>query len=282
MIEKDIEVKLEKSKLTMRGKVFNPNAKHVALCWHGWLDNCMSFDKLARALPELKIIALDIPGHGKSDHIPEGMVYLYHLFMLWASEWIESTKEDEIILLGHSLGATVFSMVAPLFPKKVKSFISIDSLGPLSSEKGELVSKMEASFRSYMELNDQVTPIKHPYEKVIKIRAHVENISEKDSALLCSRDIYEKDGKHYWSTDKRLKLRSPHYFYESQIEEYFSKNESQNLIIMGKSGLVQKYDKSHRVKSLKKHVVVELEGGHHVHIEHPDAVANTIRDWLEI
>ena len=125
MFEEDIEIELKKSKLTMRGKLYNRDAKITALCWHGWLDNCLSFEKLARALPELKIYALDIPGHGLSDHIPEGMNYFYHQFMLWAAEWIESTEEDDLVLLGHSLGATIFSMTIPLVGGKVKSFISI-------------------------------------------------------------------------------------------------------------------------------------------------------------
>ena len=71
----------------------------------------------------------------------------------------------------------------------MKSFISIDSLEPLSSEKGELVSKMEASFRSYMELNDQVTPIKHPYEKLLKSELML-RIFLKRTQLCCPLGIF--------------------------------------------------------------------------------------------
>ena len=60
----------------MRGKLYNPDATKVAFCWHGWLDNCPSFEKLL-AMPELNIRD-NIPGHGLSDHIPQGMNYFYH------------------------------------------------------------------------------------------------------------------------------------------------------------------------------------------------------------
>ena len=109
-----------------------------------------------------------------------------------------------------------------------------------------------------------------------------EKISKEDAALMCSRDLKEKDAKLYWNTDKRLRLRSPHYLYEEQVKEYFSHNNAHNLIIYGNKGLVVKYDKSSRLAYLKNYKAVELEGGHHLHLEYPEAVADVIRDWLKL
>ena len=46
--------------------------------------------------------------------------------------------------------------------------------------------------------------------------------------------------------------------------------------------LIHKYDKSSRLSYLKKHKAVELEGGHHLHLEHPTVVADVIRAWLKL
>ena len=116
---------------------------------------------------ELKIYALDIPGHGLSDHIPDGMNYFYHQFMLWAAEWIESTEENDLVLLGHSLGATIFSMAIPLVGGKVKSFISIDSLGPLTS-KEEISTQDEGFFGFLMNFKEKVSPLNHSYDSIIQ------------------------------------------------------------------------------------------------------------------
>ena len=213
MKSEKIEVYLEKSKLTMRGKVYNPDAKVTALSWHGWLDNCLSFEDLAAELPELRIIALDIPGHGLSDHIPEGMAYFYHLFMVWASEWVMMQESDKIVLLGHSLGGTVFSMIAPMFPERIKALISIDAIGPITSTNEQLVTKMRASFDSYYNMDGNLNAIKHDFKDVVRIRAKVEGVSLEVSKRFCERDILETDGNIYWRTDKRLKLKSPHYFF---------------------------------------------------------------------
>ena len=77
-------------------------------------------------------------------------------------------------------------------------------------------------------------------------------------------------------------MKSPHYLYEEQVAEYFSHNNAQNLVIYGNKGLIHKYDKKSRLSYLKNHKAVELEGGHHLHLEHPTAVATVIREWLKL
>jgi hypothetical protein len=50
-----------------------------ALCVHGFMDNAMSFAALAPLLLEdgrrLHIVAIDLPGHGLSDHFPPYVAY---------------------------------------------------------------------------------------------------------------------------------------------------------------------------------------------------------------
>ena len=41
-----------------------------ALCLHGWLDNAASFIPLAPLLKPLDLVALDMAGHGHSQHRP--------------------------------------------------------------------------------------------------------------------------------------------------------------------------------------------------------------------
>ena len=45
------------------------------LALHGWLDNAASFIPLAAALPGLDLVAIDLPGHGHSAHMPPGTQY---------------------------------------------------------------------------------------------------------------------------------------------------------------------------------------------------------------
>ena len=61
--------------LSLRGLQWgDPTAPHKMLCVHGYMDNAMSFATLAPLLLQdgrrLHIVAVDLPGHGQSDHFP--------------------------------------------------------------------------------------------------------------------------------------------------------------------------------------------------------------------
>ena len=42
---------------------------------HGWLDNAASFLPMLPHLPGLDLLLLDLPGHGRSAHLPVGTEY---------------------------------------------------------------------------------------------------------------------------------------------------------------------------------------------------------------
>ena len=51
------------------------------LALHGWLDNAASFVPLAPHLPGIDLVAIDLPGHGHSAHLPPGADYSFALAM---------------------------------------------------------------------------------------------------------------------------------------------------------------------------------------------------------
>ena len=61
--------------LRMRGLQWgNCTAKNKVLCVHGYMDNAMSFSTLAPLLLQgpnpPHVVAVDLPGHGLSEHFP--------------------------------------------------------------------------------------------------------------------------------------------------------------------------------------------------------------------
>ena len=97
-----------------------------AIGLHGWLDNANTFDRLAPLLPELNFIAMDFAGHGRSDHRPTGVHYhpLYDMQDVLAVA--NELNWHQFHVIGHSMGASIASELAAMFPDRIRSAVHID------------------------------------------------------------------------------------------------------------------------------------------------------------
>jgi len=69
------EVRLSLPHLEVAAHLYGPDDGKPVIALHGWLDNAATFSRLAPRLQGLRIVALDLPGHGHSDHRPIGAGY---------------------------------------------------------------------------------------------------------------------------------------------------------------------------------------------------------------
>ena len=107
----------------------SPSKPHI-FAVHGWLDNCNSFYFLGPALADVgyHVIAIDLPGHGLSDHLPPGLHYHDLEFISIIHRLITKLgwKGSGFSLVGHSLGAGICLLYTVAFPKQVKHLIMLD------------------------------------------------------------------------------------------------------------------------------------------------------------
>jgi len=76
MLARDIEIALPHLRLAACS--WGDPALPPLLALHGWLDNAASFERLAPLLCEhFHIVAIDLAGHGRSQHRPAGLWYHY-------------------------------------------------------------------------------------------------------------------------------------------------------------------------------------------------------------
>lgn len=86
------------------------------LCSHGWMDNAASFSLLAPALAAAGFVvaAVDLPGHGRSAHLPPGQCYYgpdYVTALLGAAEAL-GWDATGYAVVGHSMSAGIASVAA--------------------------------------------------------------------------------------------------------------------------------------------------------------------------
>jgi pimeloyl-ACP methyl ester carboxylesterase len=107
----------------------NPDAPPLIL-QHGGRDHCRSWDWVADELRhDWHVIAPDLRGHGDSDWSPEGN-YAMDAFVYDFAQLIHTLGYDQVSIISHSLGGSIATRFAGLYPDKVRKLVNIEGLGP--------------------------------------------------------------------------------------------------------------------------------------------------------
>eukprot|EP01125_Pyxidicula_operculata_P018487 TRINITY_DN6560_c0_g1_i1.p1 TRINITY_DN6560_c0_g1~~TRINITY_DN6560_c0_g1_i1.p1 ORF type:complete len:137 (+),score=10.24 TRINITY_DN6560_c0_g1_i1:36-446(+) len=119
--------------LRLAGKRWGPleNPKERVIALHGWLDNASTWDGVAPILARqgMCVLCLDFLGHGKSDHIPAVDEYSLFCHVATVNYAIQVIGWKQFVLMGHSMGAAVSTIVAATFPEYIKCTILVEGLG---------------------------------------------------------------------------------------------------------------------------------------------------------
>ena len=97
---------------------------------HGSSDHARSWDWTARALQNrFHVVALDLRGHGDSQWSPDG-AYLVAYHVVDFVEFVDSFKDERVTIVAHSLGGSIASRYAALYPDRVEKLVLVDGFGP--------------------------------------------------------------------------------------------------------------------------------------------------------
>ena len=93
---------------------------------HGWSDSSFSFSRVMPLLPsELRVIALDLRGHGHSDRPASG--YLIPQLADDVVQAMDALRVPSAVVVGHSMGSFVAQAIAERAPERVTSLVLMGS-----------------------------------------------------------------------------------------------------------------------------------------------------------
>jgi sigma-B regulation protein RsbQ len=96
---------------------------------HGWTCDSTSWAAQVPAFDKkYRVITLDLPGHGQSGSPKDGK-FSMDLFARAVEAVRVESKAQQIVLIGHSMGAPVIRQYAHMFPDHVAGLVAVD--GPL-------------------------------------------------------------------------------------------------------------------------------------------------------
>ena len=276
------EISLSTPVLNLAAKAWGPPHGPPVLALHGWLDNAASFQPLAEYLPTIRLVALDLPGHGRSDHRPAGTVYHFIDYIPSVIAAADALAWDSFALLGHSLGAGVASFVAAALPARVTHLALIDGIGPVAGEIDEIPGRLRKSLQAQQRLPGKKVPVYADVRAAVKARHEASGLSLAAAELIASRACKKVPGGVTWRSDPRLTIPSPLYLSEQQVQAMLRAIRAPTLLIRSLQGFAIKRPHTlERCACLADVKIVDLPGGHHLHMEQAQAVAEVLRDCWE-
>ena len=267
--------------IKLAGLAFGDPDKPLILALHGWLDNAASFLPVADYLQDYYLVAIDFAGHGLSQH--RSLDAHYHLldFVHDLHELVLVQGWSDFILLGHSMGGIVGSLYASSFPEYVSRYITMESFGPMTKTEASSAAQLRESIESRIKIRDREPRHPESLESVVRARVQAGDLAQASASLLVQRNLSEKDSQLYWLTDRRLRAISSLRVTDGQAQAFMQCISCPVLAIEGSKGFDMMKTRMQERRSWVSHLkTVVCEGGHHLHMDNPQAVARAILDFL--
>ncbi|GAB2629138.1 alpha/beta fold hydrolase [Novilysobacter erysipheiresistens] len=256
------------------------------LALHGWLDNAASFVPLQPHLRGIELVAADLSGHGASAHLPLAAGYTVVNAARAMFGLADALGWQRFSLLGHSLGAAVASVMAAAAPQRIERLLAIEALGALAEDEANTALRLQ---RAFCETRSARKPLRVFPDIASAVRARVQagGIDEAVARLLVERGLapVQQDGGESgfaWRSDPRLTRDTAVRLSEPQVRDLLRGIECPTRVIYAEPAQTYFPEplRQARFDCLRHGELVVLDGGHHLHMEQPAAVAAAIGDFF--
>lgn len=245
---------------------------------HGWLDNADSFALLAPLLaPHRRVIALELPGHGHSDHLPAGAGYhlLDHVRAVLTA--LDALALPRCSLLGHSLGAGIASLVAAAAPARIECLHLMEGLGPLGDDGSHTLQRYRDALAA-PPANGKALRVFRDAGQAARARSMASGMDAQLARPIVERGLREAEGGWQWRSDPRLTRPTAVRLAEPQLHALLAGIEASTSLLLAQPATpyLPAAMMAARAACVPRIAVEHLAGGHHLQLEQPQAVAQ----WL--
>jgi pimeloyl-ACP methyl ester carboxylesterase len=255
------------------------------LALHGWLDNAASFVPLAPHLDGIDLVALDLPGHGGSAHRAPGHDYVFVDWIHDVLDALDALGWDRATLLGHSMGGGIASLVAASVPQRVERLALIEALGPIGGRVEDAVPRLRQAVAARRIADASPARLARTMASVdaaIDARLAASTMARDAAALIVERNLRTVPGGVAWRSDPRLKLPGHVRSDEATVQAWLAAIECPVLVVAADPApaYFSASIRDARLHALKDGRCLEIRGGHHLHMEQPEAVAKVLAPFL--
>jgi pimeloyl-ACP methyl ester carboxylesterase len=269
------EVRFNLPHIELAAHLFGPEEGVPVIALHGWLDNANSFARLAPKLEGLRIVALDMAGHGHSGHRPVGAGYGLPDYAHDVLQVAAQLGWEKFSLLGHSLGAIVSVILAGSLPQRINRLALIDGLVPPTGEADHAAERLGTALLAQLSQSEKRKPVYAEMDRAVEARMKgLVAVSREAAELLAQRGLMPVPGGHTWRSDSRLTLASPVRLTRAQAMSFVAAVRCPTQLIVAEDGMLAR---NTELLSSLPFDVRHLPGGHHLHLN-DEAGARSVAD----
>ena len=179
------------------------------------------------------------------------------------------------------MGAGISSLVPAIFPERVQRMVLLEGAGPLAAAAAMAPEQLSSALADEKKLEDPPARVFPNLEAAVSARARDTELDLESSRLLVERGTERVEGGIRFTHDPRLKTRSRTRLTENQVGAFLSAISCPVLAVRALEGWPFPEDFVMALMAMIPDLErVEVEGGHHVHLTHPERVAPVINRFL--
>jgi pimeloyl-ACP methyl ester carboxylesterase len=262
-------------------RVEDPSATAILL--HGVMDAAATWDMVAPILAEgsMRVLAPDMRGFGDGPRVPPGAYYHFPDYAFDVADIVEATVPpgSPLLLVGHSMGGTVATLVAGAFPERVTGLALLEGVGPSDQSPDDAPARMRAwieGVRSVRARGERTLPSREDALRRLAgnhPRVSPDVLSTRLDALTRARG----DGRLAWRADPLHSTRAPVPFYAATFRAFARRVTCPVLFVGGGAHGWHPPDEEERLACFSRLERVDLaDAGHMMHWTQPAALARTL------
>jgi len=246
------------------------------LCIHGFLDSGRSFARLARELPSnYEVYAPDLRGHGRSRPLAPGCSAHYWDHAKDLSVLIDQFNQAQTpfdLMIGHSMGANVASLIMGGRPQLVPQLLILDILGGMPEAPEAQAKRLGEVLRGLQKKKD-FKPVASLQEAVARLKALNPHLSEEGALWMAHANLdQQEDGTFLFAFDKELRGKTLFRFPQEFWLSLFEQMKHHTWVVRGEKGYLPKGEDEplvqERLDALGLQQAHTLMGkGHHLHVD---------------